>query len=120
MDRIKGALYGAVLDCASFVHPSVHLFSTKVADISLAELRKGVCKSTGGTDIDCVAAHMKVNRVQRALLITDGWVGKPNGEQHRILDQARLAVAYLGNNINQGDLQAVANHSATISLGELS
>jgi hypothetical protein len=120
MDRIKGALYGAVLDCAAFVHPRVHLFSTKVADVTLAELRRGVCQSTGGTDINCVAEHMKDNRVQRALLVTDGWVGKPTGEQHRILDQARVAVAYLGHNINQSDLLAVARHSATLSLGELS
>src|SRR3546814_4048746 len=53
MDAVKGALYGAVLDCEMLVHPVVHLFSSRVADISLAELRRGVCKSTGGTDIAC-------------------------------------------------------------------
>lgn len=70
MDQVKGPLYGAVLDCQAFVQPTVHLFSTEVADISLAELRRGVCKSTGGTDISCVAEHMAEHRVRRALLIS--------------------------------------------------
>ena len=35
---LKGALYGAVLDCREFVHPFVHLFSTKVVDVSLEVL----------------------------------------------------------------------------------
>jgi hypothetical protein len=63
----------------------VHLFSTQVADISLGELRAGVCKSTGGTNIACVAAHMEANRVRRTLIVTDGWVGKPCGHYLHIL-----------------------------------
>jgi hypothetical protein len=51
MNAVKKALYGAVLDCREYVHPTVHLFSTRIGDISLDELRLGVCKSTGGTDI---------------------------------------------------------------------
>ena len=34
MDGIKSALYGAVLDCEDLVNPTIHLFSTRVADIS--------------------------------------------------------------------------------------
>ena len=117
MDSVKGALYGAVLDCESLVHPVGHLFSTKVADVSLAEMRRGVCKSDGGTDIDCVASHMAANRVHRALLITDGWVGIPRGAHERTLSDAKLAVAYLGSSVNQTDLKTVVNHSATLSLG---
>ena len=117
MDQVKGPLYGAVLDCEPLVHPTVHLFSTRIANISVAELRRGVCKSTGGTDIACVAEHMAANRVHRALLITDGWVGSPRGRHHSTLAGAKLAVAYLGSRVNQTDLKAVANHTATISLG---
>ena len=117
MDAIKGPLYGAVLDCQAFVFRTVHLFSTRVADVSLSELRQGVCKSTGGTDIDCVARHMAANRVHRALLVTDGWVGKPAGEHHRTLNEARLAVAFMGSNCNTGDLSTVANHTTTLSIG---
>ena len=49
MDSVKDVLYGAILDTKQYVHPAVHLFSTKVEDITLDELRRGVCKSTGGT-----------------------------------------------------------------------
>jgi hypothetical protein len=117
MDEVKGPLYGAVLDCEALVQPTVHLFSTKVADISLAELRRGVCKTTGGTSITCVANHMAANRVRRALLITDGYVGMPRGAHHKTLDGAKLAVAYLGSNTSETDLKAVANHTATLSIG---
>ncbi len=45
---LKGPLYGAVLDCSEFVYPRIHLFSTLVADITMNELRRGVCQTTGG------------------------------------------------------------------------
>ena len=118
MDSVKGPLYGAVLDCEALVHPTVHLFSTAVASVSLAQLRQGVCRSSGGTSIDCVAEHMAKHRVRRALLITDGYVGKACGQHQRTLASARLAVAYLGTNTTQQDLESVTNHSATLQLGE--
>ena len=117
MDSVLQSLYGAVLDCTSFVHATVHLFSNKVADISLAELRRGVCCTTNGTDIVCVAEHMQTHRVNRAVLVTDGWVGTPCGSHHDVLKQAKLGVAYMGQCPNQTDLQAVANHTATLSIG---
>lgn len=117
MDGIKDALYGAVLACQAWVHPVVHLFSDKVADISLAQLRQGVCQSTGGTSIECVAEHIQAQRVRRALLITDGWVGQPRGEHLQTLTNTRLAVAYLGRSTNTKDLQSVARYTATLSTG---
>ena len=118
MDAVKGPLYGAVLDCEALVHPSVHFFSTQVADVSLAELRRGVCKSTGGTEIACVASHMAANRVRRALVVTDGWVGKPRGEHHVTLARAKLAVAFLGRSTHLADLGEVANHTAILPIGD--
>lgn len=117
MDAVKKALYGAVLDCREYVHPTVHLFSTKIAEISLGELRRGVCKTTGGTDIACVATHMSENRVRRSLILTDGWVGTPRGQHRATLADAKLAVAFLGNNFNASDLAAVANFTTTLSIG---
>lgn len=114
---IRGALYGAVLDCEPLVHPVVHLFSTQVAEVSLAELRRGVCKSTGGTDIACVARHMSDNRVRRALVVTDGWVGAPRGEHRATLAAARIAVALIGPRANPHDLADSANYITTINLG---
>ncbi len=117
MNGIKCALYGAVLDCEDLVNPTIHLFSTLVADISTAELRRGVCRSTNGTSITCVADHMKKNAVRRAVIITDGWVGKPRGEHHNRLDAAKLGVAYLGSETNESDLAAVADYSTTLLIG---
>jgi hypothetical protein len=99
------------------VHPTVHLFSTKISDISLDELRRGVCRTTGGTDIACVAEHMSANRVRRALIVTDGWVGVPSGKHWTTLAEAKLAVAFLGTNFNANDLKDVANFTTILSMG---
>ena len=115
MNSVLGALYGAVLDCQALVHPQVHLFSSKVVDVTLADLRAGRRHSTGGTDIGCVAAHMQSQGVRRAVMITDGWVGKPHGEHRQTLSRCRLAVAFLGDNANPSDLEAFARHTATLS-----
>jgi hypothetical protein len=117
MDSVKGPLYGAVLDCQELVHPTVHLFSTKIADITLAELRGGVCKSTGGTAIACVAEHMDANRVRRALLVTDGYVGIPGGRHRDVLSKAKLAVAFIGGTTCTTDLAKLADFTAPLTSG---
>ena len=90
---VKGALYGAVLACRHLVYSRVHLFSTTVHDISLEELRRGVCRSTGGPSIECVAAHMQAHAVRRAVILTDGYVGVPGETAGRTLDAVHLGVA---------------------------
>jgi hypothetical protein len=117
MDSALPALYGAVLDCAEYVHPDVHLFSNSVADMTLSQLRAGKCKTTRGTDVDCVANHMRAQRITRAVLITDGFVGKPHGATHKTLANARLAVAYLGQSTTPNDLSAVASYTNTLNIG---
>ena len=91
---IKGALYGAVLDCESDVYPRVHLFSTRVADVGLHELRNGRCITTGGTDIGCVADHIAKHHIRRAVIITDGLVGRARGQHGNTLRKAVLGVAF--------------------------
>lgn len=87
---IKGALYGAVRDCEELVHREVHLFSTEVHSIGWKALLAGECRTTGGTSISCVERHIAANRVRHAVLITDGWVGRPSPA----LQAVRLGVAY--------------------------
>lgn len=118
MDAIKAALYGAILDCREHVDGRIHLFSTVVEDITFAELRNGVCKSTGGTDIACVASHIATHGVRRALIMTDGWVGRPRGEHRDILSRTRLAVALLGSMAAECDLDGVADHMSQIEIGD--
>lgn len=119
MNDVFGPLYGATLDCEDLLHPMIHLFSTKVVDITKAELRAGRCISTGGTSIDTVAEHMSAHNIRRALIVTDGWVGRPCGQHQKTLRSAKLAVAYLGNAINRDDLADVADYTDIISTGAL-
>lgn len=116
VEGIKGALYGAVLDCEALVHPQVHLFSTRVAEITPAQLRAGMCKSTGGTDIRCVTRHMARHRVRRAVLLTDGYVGAADAAGCKTLERARLGVAYVGANTNRDSLERHADASITLEL----
>lgn len=112
--NLKSALYGAVLDCSAFVHPRVHLFSTVIHDVSLEGLREGDCTTTGGTDIACVARHMRQNRLQRAVIITDGFVGVPRGEDLAHLHSAVLGVALTPGTTIRSDLSQVTNHWAEL------
>lgn len=104
------ALYGAVVDCRAFVYPTVHLFSTVVADVTLAELRRGTRRTTDGTDITCVARHLAEHRIRRAVLITDGYVGPPRGSDRETLLAVRLGVALTSHGATRNDLDGVVDH----------
>jgi hypothetical protein len=112
----KGALYGAVLDCRDVVHPSVHLFSDVVHDVSFAALGNGECRTTGGTSIECVTAHIKNHVVRRAVLLTDGWVGRPGAVAAQTLAGVRLGVA-LTPAANRSDLSRFVRHWAELEMG---
>ena len=107
---LKGPLYGAVLACRSFVHPIVHLFSTHVADVTLKQLKRGECRTDWGTSIECVAGHLAANRIRRAVIITDGYVGRPEGGNRETLSAARLGVALTPGSATRDDLDGVADH----------
>jgi hypothetical protein len=117
MNSVLPALYGAAQDCEDLLCPAIHLFSTTVVDITRAQLHAGHCSSTGGTCISAVTEHMARHRVSRAVIVTDGLVGQPDTEQRRILEQVELAVAFLGNHINQSSLGGLARHSVILNSG---
>lgn len=116
---LKAVLYGALLDCRDFVYPLVHLFSTKVADVTARQMRSGTCLSTGGTEIACVAEHMRDHRIRRAILVTDGYVGHPEGLDHETLSGATLGVALTPGNSTRDDLAGVTNHWAQLNQGRI-
>ncbi len=76
MASILPLIYGALLPLREWIHPEIHVFSTIVRNISLADLGAGRAPSTGGTSISCVTGHIIRNRVRRALILSDGWVGE--------------------------------------------
>ena len=113
---LVGALYGAILDNKQFVHPVVHLFSTRVVDVTLQQLRAGYCVTTGGTCIECVAQHMKQHRVRRAVIVTDGFVGAPGVVARRILENVRIGFALTPDNSTRRDLEGLVEHWAQLKV----
>jgi hypothetical protein len=113
MEGIKG-IYGAVLDCST--RPSAGAPSRPMAEVTPAQLRAGICKSTGGTDIRCVTRHMARHRVRRAVLLTDGYVGAADAAGCETLGRARLGVAYIGAHISRDPLERHADASITLDL----
>ncbi|NBP39559.1 MAG: hypothetical protein EBV34_14175 [Betaproteobacteria bacterium] len=114
MEAVIPSAYGAVVDCLHFLEPTICLFSTKVAEVSLYELKSGVCRSTGGTDISCVVDHIRKHRVEQAVIITDGWVGALSPSQRDTLCAMHLGIAYQGANHQRLDLKTAAAHETTL------
>jgi hypothetical protein len=94
MDGCLPVLYAALRPLEGLLHPQVHLFSTVVHDLELPQLRRGVRVTSGGTDVAPVTAHLLAQRIRRAVLLTDGWVGAVPAEHARSLSKrgARCAV----------------------------
>lgn len=115
MDSVMDAVYGAVRDCGEWVHRQVHLFSNQVNDVKYEEFIEGKRKTTYGTDIGCVAKHIAENGVKRACIVTDGWVGEPQGRDRETLFNVSLGIAYVGEH-QAADLAAVADRSVEINV----
>ena len=96
MGGILEAVYKAVILCSEFVHQQVHLFSNDVVDVTLRQFKSGERNTSYGTDVECVANHIKQNKIKRACLVTDGYVGDTAGEQKRTLESTKLGVALTG------------------------
>lgn len=110
MTYCYGAVFGAVADCAAFVHPTIHQFSTRVEETGIRAVRAGHCVTTGGTDISCVAAHMRERRIRRAVIITDGYVGRPSHLDAETLRNATVGVALAPNCYRRSDLEGFVTY----------
>jgi hypothetical protein len=71
-DPFASRVYGLLLALGDEVGSPVHLFSNAVSDVTLNELARGLRRSTGGTDFDCVFGHALDHRYRRILVLTDG------------------------------------------------
>jgi hypothetical protein len=71
-DAFLSQVYGLILALGDEVGSTVHLFSNQVADATLDELARGLKRTTGGTDFDCVLGHALEHRYRRIVIITDG------------------------------------------------
>jgi hypothetical protein len=93
MDEELPLIYAALRPLAHLLHPTVHLFSTAIADIGLGELARGVRVGTGGTSFAPVTTHLIERRIVRAVILTDGWVGEVPAEHARLLARRRCRLA---------------------------
>jgi hypothetical protein len=83
MDALLPFLYGLVGSLRDVLSTPIYLFSNQVHEITLAELAAGRVRTTGGTDLDCVAAHAREHGVKRLLVITDGYLSlAPETREH--------------------------------------
>lgn len=57
-----------------YLHKEVHFFSTEIWTIRKSQLKPGMeIKTTGGTDMNVVVEHAIKNKINRCLVITDGY-----------------------------------------------
>lgn len=91
---------------------NVYQFSTEVEYLPLRDLRKGIVRSTGGTQINCVMEHMMEHRdtVHRMLILTDGYTGVPYPEAVQAIheDNKRVHVVLPSESPYQADLESIA------------
>ena len=75
---------------------TVHVFSTVVHPASVRDLVARKFSSTGGTDINCVLKHILElpprRRPRAAVIITDGFTGKPNATLAKRFRAARMRI----------------------------
>jgi len=91
MADVLPLLYRALLPLVPLLAPRVFLFSTRVHEAPLAALRRGDVVTTGGTDIGCVTEHLLERRIRRAVIVTDGWVGRVPDAHRGPLRRPRIA-----------------------------
>jgi len=89
MDGLIAPLYSALARFSSWLAPELHAFSTVVQDITLEDLRRGRGQTTDGTDIKAVTGHTVEHGIRRALVITDGWVGRVPSEHTREFERRK-------------------------------
>ena len=93
MEDVLAPLYAALAGCLDQVEPVIWGFSNAIAPLTHAQLRGGVRLTTGGTDIETVTAHLLASGARRALVVTDGWVGRIPADHLRRLRSRRVRLA---------------------------
>jgi hypothetical protein len=80
-------LLGLLIPYSAKGYAFVYQFSNKVEAMPTDDLRRGRIRSTMGTDINCVLKHMLEAKpfARKALIVTDGYTGRPNPEYVREL-----------------------------------
>ena len=127
---VSGSVAGQVPSVAQALLPycrvglcTVHVFSTVVRPAPVRDLAARKFSSTGGTDINCVLRHVldlpPRKRPRAAVVITDGFTGKPHAalaERFRAAGM-RLFVGLVKSNAacnQESDLSSIADKSVKL------
>lgn len=63
---------------------SIFLFSNKVVEVPFRTLLAGQVQTTYGTDFDCIAEHVLANRLDKAIVFTDGYASMTEENQAQL------------------------------------
>jgi hypothetical protein len=74
---------------------TIYLFSNQVYETSFTSLLKGRIKTTGGTDFDCICASILENRLDKAVIITDGQADMKAENQKKLRDIGLITLTIL-------------------------
>jgi hypothetical protein len=100
------------------LYPQIHIFSTEVVDYPIGNILQGRYVSTYGTDINCVLEHIIDNKIRKAAIVTDGYVGKPSALLIEQLPQHLQLVKLLTPNFYEDDLNHLPGSTQRLPLEE--
>ncbi|MDX2141482.1 MAG: VWA domain-containing protein [Chloroflexota bacterium] len=94
MANLLPHLLGLLVPYAAKGYTNVFQFSNKVEPMPTDELKRGKIRTTQGTDINCVLRHLLENKpfARKALIVTDGYVGKPHPEYIRAIRERGIRI----------------------------
>lgn len=93
MAGVLPCLYVALASCLEEVEPVVYGFSTRIGRLTHADLRKGIRLTNGGTEIEAVTSHLLASTARRAIVLTDGFVGRIPADHAARIARRRVRVA---------------------------
>jgi hypothetical protein len=78
MDSFLETIFSCLKPIQNMLYPQIHVFSTEVIDYHIKDILQGLYASTSGTEINCVLEHIIKNKIRKAAIVTDGYVGEPS------------------------------------------
>ena len=104
MDGYLETIFSCLKPIQNRLYPLIHVFSTEVIDYPIGDILQGRYTSTSGTDIDCVLEHIVKNKIKKAAIVTDGYVGKPSDFLIEQLPERLKLVKLLTPDFHEDDL----------------
>lgn len=92
---VSGSMHSVLPKVAGVIYSlrknirKVFQFSNKIAETTIDEMGRGVVKSTGGTDFDCIIEHAVKNDYRKIIVFGDGWANA--SEENQSLAKAKIS-----------------------------